>query len=54
MAYSVPLRTYFKIFGPKPIEKTSTLTPKNLAIKKWPNSWKKIRGPRNITKMRIP
>src|SRR5260370_6692073 len=40
--------------GPKPIEKTSTRTPKSRAITKWPHSWTKTMMPNPIATAMIP
>ena len=43
MQYSVSLPRTFKTFGPKPMEKVITFTPKSFANAKCPNSWMKMR-----------
>ena len=51
--YSVSPFLNFKSLGPNPKEKTSTRTPKSLAKKKWPSSWKNTRGNKNRIKIKI-
>ena len=48
-----PFISFFKMDGPKPIEKPLTLIPWRMAAKKCPVSWKKIRSPRTAIEARI-
>jgi len=50
--YSVSLPRMRRTFGPKPIEKVSTLTPKILAKAKCPDSWMKMSELTRMTKYR--